>query len=161
MSFSGFPWTRYLSWARVLLAAVALAIAGFTSHGVTPAVALPGACSWWPASWWESAAGTARPAGNAGAVRRHGLLPDRGLFRRRPHAVAGGRLLPLPADGSAGLLGAGGGGRDHRRCRRSSALFFPVPEIHVLEPMVVVAGVLAYGFAVYQAAAERALTEAA
>jgi signal transduction histidine kinase len=146
---SEFPWVRRLSWARILLAAVAVAAAVFQGLGVWPVGAL---------------LGLFLVAGVLVAVRRRGLGGLLGMLALFADTVyflilvyfGGERLLWLAAAFYLYLLTAAvvfSGPTEVAVITAGCAIFcavLPGPAVHVLEPMVIVSGVLASGFAVYK-----------
>ena len=150
MSFySDFPWPRALSWARVLLAAIAVAMAGVSSQGVSPALAL---------------LVLFLVAGILVGIRGRGLRGLLGMLALFADTVyflivvyfGGDRLIWLAALFFFYLMTEAlvfSGPREVAFITAGCVIFCSVlhdPEIHVLDAMVIVAGVLSYAFAVYK-----------
>jgi signal transduction histidine kinase len=146
---SAFPWTRYLAWARVLLAAAAVTVAGLSSQTGSPAVALLVLFL------------VASIAAGIGGRGQRGLLGMLALFADTVYFLivvyfGGGRMLGLAAVFFLYLLTEAlvfSGPVEALVITACSAIFcavVPRPEIRGLESMVVVAGVLACGFAVFK-----------
>jgi signal transduction histidine kinase len=146
---SEFPWTPYLSWARVLLAVVALATAFIYAQGVTPTIAILGLFL------VGSILVGIRGQGRRGLLGMLALFADTVCFlvivysgRDRMPWLAAVFFLYLLTEAlvfsgpvEVGVITAG------------SAIFCTAlgsPQIHVLEPTVVVAGMMAYGFASFK-----------
>jgi signal transduction histidine kinase len=158
-SLSDFPWTRYLSWVRVLLAAAA-AVAGLAAQRLSPAVALL------VLYLAVSTVGAAR-----GGTER-GLLGMLALFADSVYFLI---LLYFGGDGMEWLAGAFflyllsealvfSGPVEVAVIAVGSSIFCavsPNPEVRGLEPMVLVAGVLACGFAVYKRRQKALISELA
>jgi signal transduction histidine kinase len=146
---SDFPWTRYLSWARVLLAAVAFATACIYLRGVTPTIAILGLFL------VASILVGIRGQGRRGLLGMLALFADTVYFLIVVYS-GGDRMLWLAAAFFLYLLTEAlvfSGPVEVGVIAVGSAILCALlrsPEIHVLEPMVVVAGVLAYGFAVFK-----------
>ena len=146
---SAFPWTRYLAWARVLLAAAAVTVAGLSSQTGSPAVALLVLFL------------VASIAAGIGGRGQRGLLGMLALFADTVYFLivvyfGGGRMLGLAAVFFLYLLTEAlvfSGPVEVLVITACSAIFcavVPRPEIRGLESVVVVAGVLACGFAVFK-----------
>jgi len=159
-STSDFPWTRYLSWVRVLLAAAAAAVAGLAVQRLSPAVALL------VLYLAVSTVGAAR-----GGTER-GLLGMLALFADSVYFLI---LLYFGGDQMEWLAGAFylyllsealvfSGPVEVAVIAVGSSIFCPVspnPEVRALEPMILVAGVLACGFAVYKRRQKALISELA
>src|ERR1017187_2977324 len=152
-----FPWKRHLSWVRVLLTAVVAMVAGVAAGGLTPAVALLAVYL------VASLLGAIRGAGQRGLLGMLALFADTVYFLivvyfggDRIEWLAGAFLLyflsePLVFSGPVEVMVIAAG----------STIFcaaLPNRQGQALEPMVVVAGALAAGFAVY-ARRQNAVTE--
>jgi signal transduction histidine kinase len=147
--FSDFSWTRYLSWARVLLAAAALAMAGLDPQASWPIVAFLGSFL---------VAGVLigiRGRGQRGLLGMLALFADTVYFLIVVY-LGGGRMPWLAAVFFLYLLTEAlvfAGPVEVLVITAGSAIFCAIvrnPEVRVLESMVLVAGVLANGFAVYK-----------
>jgi signal transduction histidine kinase len=146
---SDFPWTRYLSWVRVVLAAAAAILAGWAVQGLSPAVAL--LVLYLVASAVEAIRGAAQ----------RGLLGMLALFADTVYFLIvvyfGGEPLKwLAAAFFLYLLSEAvvfSGPVEVGVIAVGSSIFcavLPDPQVRSLEPMVVVAGLLACGFALYK-----------
>ena len=148
MHTTDFPWTRHLCWVRVLLAAVAAIMAGVSSARLSPAAAL---------------LAVFLVASVVAAIRgvQRGLLGMLALFADTVYFLivvyfGGGPMEWLAAAFFLYLLSEAlvfFGPVEVAVITAGSAIFcavLPNPEVYVLESMVVVAGVLACGFAVYK-----------
>jgi len=146
---SDFPWMRHLSWARVVLAAVAVTAAGLYSLAVWPAGALLGL--FLVASVLAAISGR----GLGRLLEMAGLFVDTVYFLVLVY-YGGERMLWLAAVFFLYLLTAAlvfSGPVEVAVITTGSAIFcaiLPSPAIYVLEPMVIVAGVLTGGFAAYK-----------
>ena len=144
-----FSWTRYLSWTRVLLAAVAVAMAGTSSQSIWTTVAL--LVLYLVASILVGIGGR----GQRGLLVILALFADTVYFLILVY-FGGERMQWLAALFFLYLLTEAlvfSGPMEVAVITAGSAIFCVIvrnPEIHVLESMVAVAGVLAYGFAVYK-----------
>jgi signal transduction histidine kinase len=148
-STSDFPWTRHLSWVRVLLAAVAAIFGGLAAQRFSPPVAL--LVFYMAASVLEAIRG--------GAQR--GLLGMLALFADTVYFLivvyfGGYRMEWLAAAFFLYLLSEAlvfSGPVEVAVISTVSSIFcavLPAPEVRALESMVIVAGALACGCAVYQ-----------
>lgn len=155
---SDFPWTRHLSWVRVLLAALAAIMAGLAAQRLTPAVALL------VLYLAASAVGAVRGRAQRGLLGMLALFADTVYFLIVLY-FGGDRMAWLAAAFFVYLLSEAlvfSGPVEVAVIAVGSSIFcavLPNREARALEPMVVVAGVLACGFAVYQRR-QGALTEA-
>jgi signal transduction histidine kinase len=144
-----FSWPRYLSWTRVLLAAVAVAMAGTSSQSIWTTVAL--LVLYLVASILVGIGGR----GQRGLLVILALFADTVYFLILVY-FGGERMQWLAALFFLYLLTEAlvfSGPMEVAVITAGSAIFCVIvrnPEIHVLESMVAVAGVLAYGFAVYK-----------
>lgn len=146
---SDFPWARYLSWARVLLAAVAAAMAVDYSHRASPASAL--------LVLFLAAAILVgiRGRGQRGLLGLLALFADTVYFLILVYFGAE-RMIWLPAIFYLYLLTEAlvfSGPVEVAVITAGSAIFCAVvreTEMRVLESMVIVSGILSYGFAVYK-----------
>jgi signal transduction histidine kinase len=140
---------RYLSWARVLLAAAAVAAAGLYALGVWPVGVLLGLFL------VASVLVAVRGQGPGGLLGMLALFADTVYFLIVVY-FGGERMLWLATVFYLYLLTAAlvfSGPVEVAVITAGSAIFcaiLPSPAIYVLEPMVVVAGVLAAGVAVYK-----------
>jgi signal transduction histidine kinase len=146
---SDFRWTRYLSWARVLLAAAAVAIASLYSPGIWPAVSLLGLFL------VASILVGIRGRGQSGLLGMLALFADAVYFLILVY-FGGEGMNWLAAVFFLYLLTAAlvfSGPVEVAVITVGSAIFCAIPPNHAIpafEPMVVVAGALACGFAVYK-----------
>jgi signal transduction histidine kinase len=144
-----FPWTHYLSWARVLLAAAAVVIAALSSHGASPMVAL------FVLFLVAGILVGIRGAGQGGLLGMLALFADTVYFLIVVY-FGGDRMLILSAIFFLYLMTEAlvfSGPVEVAVITAGAALFCVVlgdPQSRVLESMVVVSGVLSYGFAVYK-----------
>jgi signal transduction histidine kinase len=149
LSLSDFRWTRYLAWARVLLAAAAVAVAGVYSPRISPTSALLGLFL------MVSILVGIRGRGQRGLLGMLALFADTVYFLIVVY-FGGELMLWLAAVFFLYLLTEAlvfAGPVEVAVITAGSAIFCLLvrnPEVHVLEAMVGVAGVLAYGFAVYK-----------
>ena len=149
ISPSDFPWTRYLSWARVLLAAVAVAMTVVYTLGVWPAGALLGLFL------VASILVAVRGRGLGGLLGMLALFADTVCFLVVVY-FGGERVLWLAVVFFLYLLTAAlvfSGPVEVGVITAGAAIFCAILPDHateVLEPMIGVAGVLACGFAVYR-----------
>jgi signal transduction histidine kinase len=152
-----FPWKRYLSWVRVLLTAVVAIMAVVAAGVLTPAVALLGLYL------VASLVGAIRGAGQRGLLGMLGLFADTVYFLIVVY-FGGDRIEWLAAAVFLYLLIEAlvfSGPVEVMVIAAGSTIFcaaLPNRQGRALEPMVVVAGALATGFAVY-ARRQNAVTE--
>jgi signal transduction histidine kinase len=146
---SDFQWMRQLSWARAVLAAVAVTAAGLYSLAVWPAGALLGL--FLVASVLAAISGR----GLGRLLEMLGLFVDTVYFLVLVY-YGGERMLWLAAVFFLYLLTAAlvlSGPVEVAVITTGSAIFcaiMPSPAVYVLEPMVIVAGVLTGGCATYK-----------
>jgi len=146
---SDFPWTRYLSWARVLLTAIALGVAAVSTTGISPIAAVLGLYL------VASILMGIRGGGQGGLLGMLALFADSIYFLIVVY-FGGDRMLWLAAIFFLYLLTEAlvfAGPVELVVITAGSVIFcalVPDPEVHVLVSMVAVAGILAYGFAVYK-----------
>ena len=152
-----FPWKRHLSWVRVLLTAVVAMVAGVAAGGLTPAVALLAVYL------VASLLGAIRGAGQRGLLGMLALFADTVYFLIVVY-FGGDRIEWLAAAFFLYLLSEAlvfSGPVEVMVIAAGSTIFcaaLPNRQGQALEPMVVVAGALAAGFAVY-ARRQNAVTE--
>ena len=152
-----FPWARYLCWARVLLAAAAVAMASFYSQSLWPTITLMGLFL---------VAGILvglRDRGQRGLLGMLALFADTVYFLFLVY-FGGDRMLWLAALFFLYLLAEAlvlSGPVEVAVITAGSAIYcivVPNLEIRTLESMVMVAGIIAYAFAVHKQRQDR-LTE--
>jgi signal transduction histidine kinase len=152
-----FPWKRHLSWMRVLLTAVVAMVAGVAAGGLTPAVALLALYL------VASLLGAIRGAGQRGLLGMLVLFADTVYFLIVVY-FGGDRIEWLAAAFFLYLLVEAlvfSGPVEVMVIAAGSTIFcaaLPNRQGRALEPMVVVSGALAIGFAVY-ARRQNSLTE--
>jgi signal transduction histidine kinase len=152
-----FPWKRHLSWVRVLLTAVVATVAGVAARGLTPVVALLALYL------VASLVGAIRGAGQRGLLGMLALFADTVYFLIVVY-FGGDRIEWLAAIFFLYLLSEAlvfSGPVEVMVIAAGSTIFcaaLPDRQGRALESMVVVAGALATGFAVY-ARRQNALTE--
>jgi signal transduction histidine kinase len=152
-----FPWKRHLSWVRVLLTAVVAIMAGVAAGGLTPVVALLALYL------VASLVGAIRGAGQRGLLAMLALFADTVYFLIVVY-FGGDRIEWLAATFFLYLLSEAlvfSGPVEVMVIAAGSTIFcaaLPDRQGRALESMVVVAGALATGFAVY-ARRQNALTE--
>jgi signal transduction histidine kinase len=143
-----FPWKRHLSWVRVLLTAVVAVVAGVAAGRLTPGVALLAMYL------VASLLGAIRGAGQRGLLGMLALFADTVYFLIVVY-FGGNRIEWLPAAFFLYLLSEAlvfSGPVEVMVIAAGSTIFcaaLPNRQGGALEPMVVVAGALAAGFAVY------------
>jgi len=143
-----FPWKRHLSWVRVLLTAVVAIVGGVAAGGLTPAVALLALYL------VASLLGAIRGAGQRGLLGMLALFADTVYFLIVVY-FGGDRIEWLAAAFFLYLLSEAlvfSGPVEVMVIAAGSTIFcaaLPNRQGQALEPMVVVAGALAAGFAVY------------
>ena len=156
-ALSDFAWKRHLAWVRVLLTAIAAIVAGLAAGRLTPVVALLAVYL------ITSAAGAIRGAGQRGLLGMLALFADTVYFLIVLY-FGGDRMEWLAAAFFLYLLSEAlifAGPVEVMVIAAASAIFcavLPDREMRALESMVLVAGVLACGFAFY-ARRQSALTE--
>jgi len=152
-----FPWKRHLSWVRVLLTAIVAIMAGVAAQGLTPLVALLALYL------VASLVGAIRGAGQRGLLGMLALFADTVYFLIVVY-FGGDRIEWLAAAFFLYLLSEAlvfSGPVEVMVIAAGSTIFcaaLPNRQGRALESMVVVAGALATGFAVY-ARRQNALTE--
>jgi len=143
-----FPWKRHLSWVRVLLTAVVATVAGVAARGLTPVVALLALYL------LASLVGAIRGAGQRGLLGMLALFADMVYFLIVVY-FGGERIEWLAAAFFLYLLSEAlvfSGPVEVMVIAAGSTIFcaaLPDRQGQALEPMVVAAGALATGFAVY------------
>jgi signal transduction histidine kinase len=143
-----FPWKRHLSWVRVLLTAVVAMVAGLATGGLTPVVALLALYL------VASLVGAIRGAGQRGLLGMLALFADTVYFLIVVY-FGGDRIEWLAAAFFLYLLSEAlvfSGPVEVMVIAAGSTIFcaaLPNRQGRALESMVVVAGALATGFAVY------------
>jgi signal transduction histidine kinase len=151
-----FRWKRHLSWVRVLLTAIVATVAGVAAGGLTPVVALL------VLYLLASLVGAIRGAGQRGLLGMLALFADTVYFLIVVY-FGGDRIEWLAAAFFLYLLSEAlvfSGPVEVMVIAAGSTIFcaaLPNRQGQALEPMVVVAGALAAGFAVY-ARRQNALT---
>ena len=154
---SDFAWKRHLAWARVFLTAVAAIVAGAVAGRLAPVVALLAVYL------IASVIGAIRGAGQRGLLGMLALFADTVYFLILLY-FGGSRMEWLAAAFFLYLLSEAlilAGPVEVMVVSAASAIFcgvLPDREVRALESMVVVAGALACGFAVY-ARRQNALAE--
>jgi len=152
-----FPWKRHLSWVRVLLTAIVAIMAGVAAQGLTPLVALLALYL------VASLVGAIRGAGQRGLLGMLALFADT-VYLLIVVYFGGDRIEWLAATFFLYLLSEAlvfSGPVEVMVIAAGSTIFcaaLPNRQGRALESMVVVAGALATGFAVY-ARRQNALTE--
>ena len=148
-SLSDFPYARHLSWVRVLLAAIAAILAALSSQRLSPAVAL--LVLFLVASVVE----TIRGGAHRGLLKMLALFADTVYFLILVY-FGGGPMEWLAAAFFLYVLVEGlafSGPVEVAVIAAGAAIFcvaLPNPQVSGLESMVMVSGVLAFGFAVYK-----------
>lgn len=154
---SDFPWKRHLSWVRVLLAAIAAFMAGLAAQRLSPAIALL------VFYFVASVVGAIRGGMQRGLLGMLALFADTVYFLIVVY-FGSGRMEWLAAAFFLYLLSEAlifSGPVEVAVIAAGSSIFcaaLPNPEVRALESMVVVAGALACGFAIY-ARQQSALTD--